>query len=384
MKFHPGGPSAQRAPEPGGPSRAQVRTKLLAFAGVLLALFTPACESIGSAEDVTTEPDSRFDALLPLVERCNGRDDDRDGETDEGPAVGCLAKLEDMDGDTFGVPTSVCECNPKRVGLSNGLDCDDTDPDRHPGVLEVCNGTDDNCDSETDNLAVNPNHADGENCGACGVVCDPLLDVCREGECIARCGDGQCDVDESPETCCVDCGCHQAFGECTEQGCICEPRCGVGSECGYDGCGGKCGSCGPWERCEAGTCIQIPCGTCQNFGEEWCDGGSVVRCDQDENGCGVHTTTPCAHGCSNGGCLTGGSSSGGCVNDTSDCPVNQKVRCDGYCAYRCTFDLGWQHWKLIGSCAVYGSDCLCVAIGPTDTVLACGRSGKENNICGFP
>lgn len=355
----------------------------ITIAALLAAVSTTGCESGGTGANDAGTPDVSNGGLAPLVERCNGRDDDLDGETDEGAAVGCIAKLEDKDGDTFGVATAVCECNPTRVGLNHGLDCDDTNPDAHPGVLEICNDVDDNCDGETDNLLSNPTKSDGDHCGACDIVCDPLTETCQDGTCEKRCGDGLCDETESSETCCLDCGCHQVFGVCTETGCICTPACGD-EECGYDGCGGKCGGCAEGKYCVNHECVQFPCGDCQNFGESSCEGSSLTTCTKDATGCGVITTSVCEHGCSGDACSNGASPPTGCPNDTSDCPTNQAVRCNGPCAYRCVFDQGWQHWKLIGSCAVHGANCTCIAIGPTKTVSACGIGGNENALCGFP
>jgi hypothetical protein len=339
------------------------------------------CEYGGAQFEAVAQPDITHSALAPLVERCNGWDDDGDGEVDEGPAVGCVAVAGDRDEDGDGFGESVCVCKPTGSGIGSAPDCDDRNPARYPGAPEQCNLVDDNCDWLVDNLSVNPDHSDGANCGSCGVTCDTESESCQDGQCVARCGDGACDDDETTASCCIDCGCKVATNSCIDGECKCAPSC-AGLQCGDDDCGGSCGECDFGSTCAQGACV--PCGVCQNFGQDWCDGANSVRCDQDDNGCGIHNTTSCPNGCSNGGCLTGGGAPSGCVNDTSDCPVNQKVRCDGPCAYRCTYDRGWQHWQLIGSCAAHGANCLCVAIGPTDTVSACGIGGDESAICGFP
>ncbi len=86
------------------------------------------------------------------VEVCDGRDNDCDGEADEG---------FDEDGDGFPI---VDGCRP-----GYPADCDDADPERSPGTAERCNGVDDDCDGETDeefDLAGDPSH-----CGECGRSC---------------------------------------------------------------------------------------------------------------------------------------------------------------------------------------------------------------------
>ena len=68
--------------------------------------------------------------VVPAAETCNQRDDDCDGQTDEN---------FDADGDGF------VSCGPN-------TDCDDNDPERHPGRAEVCDGKDNDCDGPTDEL----------------------------------------------------------------------------------------------------------------------------------------------------------------------------------------------------------------------------------------
>jgi hypothetical protein len=77
--------------------------------------------------------DARSDRSPAAAEACNGEDDDCDGATDE-----------DFDADGDGFPdarASACASRPRET-----LDCDDDDPDRHPGAAEGSALTDSNCD----------------------------------------------------------------------------------------------------------------------------------------------------------------------------------------------------------------------------------------------
>ncbi len=94
------------------------------------------------------------DARTPAPEACGGPDEDCDGQTDAEGAEGCLAYWPDADGDLFGPEArgSRCLCAPE--GLWTALkagDCDDSDPDRNPGVPEKCgDGKDNDCDGQND------------------------------------------------------------------------------------------------------------------------------------------------------------------------------------------------------------------------------------------
>ncbi len=126
----------------------------------------------------------------PVPERCNGADDDCDGQADEGVLNRCGACGE--------VAPEVC----------NLMD-DDCDGTADEGVLnacgacgpvpaEDCDGADDDCDGRIDEGALNA-------CGACGPL--PADDCsCADEDCDNRIDeDGRdcprCDCDPQPETC---------------------------------------------------------------------------------------------------------------------------------------------------------------------------------------
>ncbi|MCB9727809.1 MAG: putative metal-binding motif-containing protein [Deltaproteobacteria bacterium] len=104
-----------------------------------------------------------------MVEACNGKDDDCDGQTDEPGATGCDEYWRDFDGDEYGAkdePTS-CLCAPDPATFftaTQGGDCDDVAAGTRPEVFETCNGVDDNCDGATDEGALSP-------CNDCAAVC---------------------------------------------------------------------------------------------------------------------------------------------------------------------------------------------------------------------
>jgi len=85
-------------------------------------------------------------------ESCNGEDDDCDGATDEEGAIDCSVYFLDGDGDSFGVTGDTkCLCGPAgNYDATQGGDCDDGNAGTNPDSNESCNGSDDDCDSMTD------------------------------------------------------------------------------------------------------------------------------------------------------------------------------------------------------------------------------------------
>jgi hypothetical protein len=84
-------------------------------------------------------------------ERCNGKDDNCNGEIDEGTMPETL--YADPDGDGYyapGTTDTTIGCLPLKGYADEPGDCAPNDPARHPGATEVCNSLDDNCDGRVD------------------------------------------------------------------------------------------------------------------------------------------------------------------------------------------------------------------------------------------
>lgn len=118
------------------------------------------------------------------TELCDDVDQDCDGDPVNG--LPTFAYWLDADIDAYGSGTVLTPCEdvppgPDWVPVDLDFeDCDDTDPDTHPGADEVCDGADNDCDGELDEEF--DGDGDGVNtCGADGVAGN-ADDDCDDGD----------------------------------------------------------------------------------------------------------------------------------------------------------------------------------------------------------
>ncbi len=111
------------------------------------------CEDEPGMANRGEDCDDADPAVNPAAgERCDGLDEDCDGLVDEDPTDGLEAWF-DHDGDGYGSPAlTLWVCALEDGLVDNDGDCQDGDPDTHPGGQEVCDEADDDedCDGLVD------------------------------------------------------------------------------------------------------------------------------------------------------------------------------------------------------------------------------------------
>jgi hypothetical protein len=122
--------------------------------------------------------DSDFNTHVDAVEICDGIDNDGDGLIDEENASGCTVYHRDEDGDTYGIDGDTrCLCAAESIYTAErGWDCNDGDDDVYLNAPEVCDGKDNDCDSDFDEGYTNN---DGDRYGD---VCDNCPDVANDDQ----------------------------------------------------------------------------------------------------------------------------------------------------------------------------------------------------------
>ena len=258
-------------------------------------------------------------------EMCDGQDNDCDGDSDEEGAGDCNVYYLDADSDAHGVEDSKCLCGP--WGLYTGTvndDCDDLNPWNFPGATELCDGKDNNCDEEIDEVGAtgcswffDDADGDGYGSGEPSCVCESpgqgwsvLAGDCDEEEseihpgALELCDEADNDCDnEVDETFDLD----SDAKNCGMCGFLCQPnnafgKC-VGGECKIEDCISGYADCNDIDSdgCEINTVQDVSnCGSCKNacdlpHGTAACASGlcAVGQCDEyyenddgiPENGC---------------------------------------------------------------------------------------------------
>ena len=310
------------------------------------------------------------------VDVCDGYDNDCNGKVDDGP-------LSDHDQDTY----TVCGHVDPSTGKPLDVDCNDNDPNVHPGAKEICNGIDDDCDGIIDNA--------DEVCAA-GQTCAPAIKQCLTPcSCVApqvcdqttqTCVDptkpktaigGACASDQTcaaglfcafntllggiendsvcSKTCCTSNDCDVGF-VCTATGTggrYCLNANKIGRSAPGTGNGGD--NCGDGTACRSGLCTSGKC---------------VDTCCSDGN-CGNGTT--CTYQTVGGhGIFACGAPGSGNQNGNSVCDQDSRCKSD-FCV-----DIGDPRG---GTCV---QPCCTSANNNCGSILGSPLSCIENNISGQP
>lgn len=122
---------------------------------------TTACSAPSGYVSSSTDCNDSSAAVNPsATETCNDVDDNCNGSTDEG--VG-FSYYRDLDMDSYGDPAApTTACSAPLGYVADDSDCNDEDYMVNPGDSEWCNGYDDNCDGEIDELVQLTFYADSD------------------------------------------------------------------------------------------------------------------------------------------------------------------------------------------------------------------------------
>jgi len=113
---------------------------------------TTSCAQPTSHVTDTTDCDDGDSAINPAAdELCDAVDNDCDGDIDEDSATDASTWYADDDGDSYGDPSdTTVACYTPSGFVADDTDCDDTDATINPAASEICDGTDNDCDGDTD------------------------------------------------------------------------------------------------------------------------------------------------------------------------------------------------------------------------------------------
>lgn len=167
----------------------------------------------------------------------------------------------------------------------------------------------------------------------CDSECDLNGDCCPDfEECCPQCVNPCVGKECGPDGCGGSCG-SCGFGpqwSCVSGKCVCTPYC-AGAVCGKDGCGGLCGSCPAGQVCAGGKCVPSTC-TPNCMARQCGDGG----CPDQPDACGVclpgqtcsiwGQCQGCATQCTGKEC-----GDDGCGGSCGTCPTPKVCNASGQC-----------------------------------------------------
>lgn len=127
------------------------------FSGSIIQCLRPFGYKVATELTATTGDCNDFNAVIRpgATEICDGVDNDCDGAIDEGVAT---IWYRDMDNDGFGNPANTTfSCSQPDGYVANNTDCNDNNATVNPSATEICDGVDNDCDGQMDELAPTAN-----------------------------------------------------------------------------------------------------------------------------------------------------------------------------------------------------------------------------------
>ncbi len=357
----------------------------------------------------TCDVSTGFCSMQPLEAGTQCSDGDECTAEDQCIDGLCLGAVEVDCDDSNGCTNDLCDSDEGCISspVAEGTPCEDGEP---------CTLAD-KCDADGECISGSPKFPacdDGEICTSdtctidgSGCLFEPILDCCASN---AECNEAGGEICTFANVCCApvcvgdegqpfECGsdgCGSDCGTCginavCHDGACCYPNCYSPVKiCGHDGCGGSCGACEPAEvctefyQCCVPNCVGKDCGpddcggTCGS-----CNAGFI--CEEESGECEFCEADCDGKSCGDDGCgdLCGVCEEGAkCLDDGTCCTPD----CDGKecgddgCGEMCATCLDWQACSPAGQCLC--DDCCSIHddCGPTELCGGMVQDGEDNFI----
>jgi hypothetical protein len=315
-------------------------------------------------------------------ELCDFRDNDCDGTVDG--ATTMSRWYVDADGDGWGDDAQpfLESCEPQAGRAFRAGDCDDTNPSIRPGVVDGCDGIDQDCDGERDENSprlayYDDGDGDGWGAGAVTFACIPPMDTTtRVGDCA---DDDDTRYPSAPEDCNVrddDCD-----GR-TDEGAALTTFYQDADRDGYGRAGGT-----TREACVAPTGFADNTDDCDD-GNPSRNPGATELCNNVDDNCdmvvdGAAANAACAVANGTGICRSGGT----CDIASCTAPFDD---CDAVIANGCETDTRStaEHCGGCGMACAFGDSCTTSSCEGTTwvqveagTATTCGRRSSGKVVC---